>query len=147
MSALFFKKKNQLLASALKTSCPFKIIFFSASLTLLSWLFLTSLRAPSLFLPVSPTIPVVDLQAFPKSEPRPCFVLYLPTFPSNFTPDSQTISIYTYVYTHTHIYFIYIYILPFSPQNDSWTKMSYKLLKKHSFFLPKSMFLLQSFPS
>lgn len=54
---------------------------------------------------------------------------------SRLTLDHQYI--YTYVYTHTHIYFIYIYILPLLPQNDSWTKMSYKLLKKHSFFPPQ----------
>lgn len=54
---------------------------------------------------------------------------------SRMTSDHQYI--YTYVYTHTHIYFIYIYILPLLPQNDSWTKMSYKLLKKHSFFPPQ----------
>ena len=43
------------------------------------------------------------------------------------------------------MYFIYIF-LPLLPQNDSWTKTSYKLLKKHSLCPPQINVLSPVFP-
>lgn len=55
-----------------------------------------------------------------------------------------------YMYYICNMHFIYIQNIlcpSLSFNNDSWTKMSYKLLKQNFCFPPTNLFLLRSFPS